>query len=186
VVSILQSGGVIIYPTDTIYGMGCKVSSHAAIARIYQLKGRRENKPMSFICAGISQVSQYAVVSDAMYRLAKQLLPGPYTLVLPASPTCPKAIQSAHRAVGIRIPDHAVTQAIVQALGEPLLTTSANASGANPISDPNQLEQQFGKVVDCILDAGLTSNEASTVLDCTGPEVVVLRQGAGQWPIAAA
>ena len=177
VVGILQSDGVIIYPTDTIYGIGCRLGSAAAIRRVYKIKGRREYKPLSFICADIGQV-----VSDTIYRLAKQLLPGPYTLILPATPNCPKVIQSSHRAVGIRIPNHPVTNALVQVLGEPLITTSANISGSAPMSDPTQLEKQFGQLVDYILDVGIITGESSTILDCTGQDITLVRLGAGSWP----
>ena len=184
-VEVLRQDGVIVYPTDTVYGIGCRIGSPAAIAAVYRAKGRQRRKPASFICQDLQQISHYVVLSDAAYRLAKQLLPGPYTLVLPASPACPKPIQSAHRAVGVRIPNSPVTAALVAALGEPLLSTSANISGGEALTNPAEIELAFGNKVDLILDAGIISGQSSTVLDCTGVEVVVLRQGAGEWPIMA-
>lgn len=181
-VEVLRSDGVLVYPTDTVYGIGCRLGSPAGIAAVYRAKGRQRRKPASFICRDLQQISRYAVLSDAAYRLAKQLLPGPYTLVLPASPACPKPIQSAHRAVGVRIPDCAVTAAIVQALGEPLISTSANMSGEETPEDAAAIERAFGPSVSLVLDAGALTGQPSTVLDCTGPEAVVLRQGAGLWP----
>ncbi len=181
-VEVLQADGVIVYPTDTVYGIGCRIGSPAGIAAVYRAKGRQRRKPASFICRDLQQISHYAVLSDAAYRLAKQLLPGPYTLVLPASPACPKPIQSAHRAVGVRIPDCAVTAAIVQALGEPLISTSANISGEETPEDAAAIERTFGPSVGLVLDAGVLSGQPSTVLDCTGSEASVIRQGAGPWP----
>ncbi len=181
-VQALRADGVIVYPTDTVYGIGCRIGSPAGIAAVYRAKGRQRRKPASFICRDLQQISRYAVLSDAAYRLAKQLLPGPYTLVLPASPACPKPIQSSHRAVGVRIPDCAVTAAIVEALGEPLISTSANTSGEQTPADPAAIERAFGPSVGLVLDAGMLSGQPSTVLDCTGSEVAVLRQGAGPWP----
>jgi tRNA threonylcarbamoyl adenosine modification protein (Sua5/YciO/YrdC/YwlC family) len=179
---MLRRDGVLVYPTDTVYGIGCRIGSPVAIAAVYRAKGRQRRKPASFICRDLQQISRYAVLSDGVYRLAKQLLPGPYTLVLPASSACPKPIQSAHRAVGVRIPDCAITAALVEALGEPLISTSANISGEETPADPAAIEQSFGARVNLVLDAGPLHGEPSTVLDCTGPEAVVIRQGAGPWP----
>lgn len=185
-VEVLRNDGVIVYPTDTVYGIGCRIGSPAAIAAVYRAKGRQRRKPASFICHDLSQVSRYAVLSDDAYRLAKLLLPGPYTLVLPASPSCPKPIQSAHRAVGVRIPASAVTAALVEALGEPLISTSANVSGEETPVDAGAIERTFGSRVRLVLDAGRLSGQPSTVLDLTGAEPTVIRAGAGPWPLTSA
>lgn len=179
----LRADGVVVYPTDTVYGIGCRIGSPAAIAAVYRAKGRQRRKPASFICRDLQQISRYAVLSDASYRLAKQLLPGPYTLVLPASPACPKPIQSAHRAVGVRIPASAVTAALVAALDEPLISTSANLSGQGTPVDAAAIERTFGPAVQLVLDAGPLSGEPSTVLDLTEAEPKVVRMGSGPWPL---
>lgn len=181
-VEVLRNDGVIVYPTDTIYGLGCSLGSAKAIDKIYQLKKRERHKPLSFICHDLQQVSQYAVLTNQIFRLAKRLLPGPYTLVVTASHLAPKVIQSAKQAVGIRIPNHAVTQQLVAALGQPLISTSANLSGEDSLSDPKELEEVFGNRVDMILDAGILPGDPSTVLDCTSEDIKLLRQGAGVWP----
>lgn len=183
VVAALRDDGTAIYPTDTVYGLGCRLGSAAGVERIYRLKRRERRKPMSFICSTLAQVSEYVVLSNPTYRLAKRLLPGPYTLVLPASAKTPRVVQSKVRAVGIRIPNHPVTSALVDALGEPLTSTSANLSGEAAEQDPVTLERTFGLEVDVVLDAGPLWGDPSTVLDCTGPEPVVIRQGAGLWPV---
>lgn len=182
VVEVLRHDGVIIYPTDTIYGLGCRLGSPKAIAKIYQLKKRERRKPLSFICHDLQQVSEYAILTNQVFRLAKRLLPGPYTLVLTASRLAPKVIQSAKQAVGIRIPNHEVTKQLVAALGQPLISTSANVSGENSLSDPKELEKVFGNRVDMVLDAGILHGDPSTVLDCTSEDIKLLRQGAGAWP----
>lgn len=181
-VEVLRNDCVIIYPTDTIYGLGCRLGSPKAIAKIYQLKKRERRKPLSFICHDLKQVSQYAVLTNQVFRLAKRLLPGPYTLVLTASRLAPKVIQSAKQAVGIRIPNHEVTKQLVAALGEPLISTSANLSGEDSLSNPKELEEIFGNRVDMILDAGILHGDPSTVLDCSSEDIKLLRQGAGVWP----
>lgn len=182
-IQVLQKDGVIVYPTDTIYGLGCRLSSAKGIERIYQIKKRQRRKPLSFICANIQQVSHYAILSNTAYKLAKRLLPGPYTLILPASGKSPKAIQSVNHAVGIRIPDHQVTMALVEALNEPLVSTSANASGDESLSDPSEIEGLFGSQTDLVLDAGILHGDPSTILDFTGDDIVLVRQGAGEWPV---
>jgi tRNA threonylcarbamoyl adenosine modification protein (Sua5/YciO/YrdC/YwlC family) len=182
-VAALRADGVIVYPTDTVYGLGCRIGSAAALERIYRLKRRERRKPMSFICGSLAQVSEYAVMSNHAYRLAKRLLPGPYTLVLPATARAPRVLQSKVRAVGVRIPSHPVTAALVAALGEPITTTSANLSGQATEPTPVEVERALGSGVDVILDAGPLWGDPSTVLDLTGADPVVLRQGAGPWPL---
>lgn len=179
----LRADGVVVYPTDTVYGLGCRIGSATALERIYRLKRRERRKPMSFICGSLAQVSEYAVMPNPAYRLAKRLLPGPYTLVLPATAKAPRVLQSRVRAVGVRIPSHPVTAALVAALGEPLTSTSANLSGQATEPTPAEIERTLGPGVDLILDAGPLWGDPSTVLDLTGSDPVVLRQGSGPWPL---
>ena len=125
-VEVLEGGGVIVYPTDTIYGLGCDITRKAAIERIQRIKGRDAKKPMSFVCADLNDISRYARVSNFAYRILKRLLPGPYTFILPAAKETPRLLRSRQKTVGIRIPDHPVSAALVAALGRPILSTSAN------------------------------------------------------------
>jgi tRNA threonylcarbamoyl adenosine modification protein (Sua5/YciO/YrdC/YwlC family) len=176
---VLGGGGVIIYPTDTIYGLGAAISKKQAVERIIALKGRDPKKPMSIVCADLSHISEYALVSNVAYRILRRFLPGPYTFVLPATAKLPKTLVSRQKTIGIRIPNHAVPLALVRALGEPLLSTSANKSGEDAISDPDVLKCQFGSQVDCILACDILSGEASSVISLVDDEIRILRAGAG-------
>lgn len=182
-VAVLRRGGVIIYPTDTIYGLGCDITNKKAVERILKLKGRDAKKPMSILCADLKHLSDYAIPTRSAYRIMKRLLPGPYTVVLFASRAVPKLLVTKQKTVGIRVPDHAVARALVKALGNPIITTSVNLAGAKPMDDPKKIAHEFGEKVDCIIDAGRVSGEPSTVLDLTSDEPVVLRPGVGKWPL---
>lgn len=176
-VSVLQSGGVILYPTDTVYGLGCAIGEKRAVDRIYQLKQVKREHPLSLVCPDLSGIARYAFVEDSAYRIMKRLLPGPYTFVLRATREVPRLLLRKRKTVGIRVPDHPVPQALLAALGSPLLSTSASIDGEF-LNDPDDLAMRF-RSVDAVLDAGLSSLEPSTVLDLTGNEIVVVRQGAG-------
>ena len=182
-VRVLERDGVIVYPTDTIYGLGCSLASKKAIKKIYQLKRREQNKPFSFICADLSMIGRYAVVSKAQFKLLKAYLPGPYTFILEAGEEAPKEVlpRKKRATVGIRIPDHPVPLALVKRLGVPIITTSVNVSGEDAYGNPEVMEERFGKQIDIILDAGILPKEPSTVIDLTGAEPVVIRQGKGQF-----
>ncbi len=175
--AVLQSGGVLIYPTDTVYGLGCALGQKRAVERIYQLKRVKREHPMSLVCPDLSGIARYAFVEDSAYRIMKRLLPGPYTFVLPATREVPRLLLRKRKTVGIRVPDHPVPLALLAALGVPLLSTSASIDGEF-LNDPDELAARF-RGVDAVLDAGWSSLEASTVLDLTGDEIVVLREGAG-------
>ena len=180
VVKILKDGGVIAYPTDTIYGIGCDIFNKKGIEKIYQIKKREKNKPMSFICADLSDISQYAIVSNYAYRIMRKCLPGPYTFVLEASSKTPKKIMSKRKTVGIRIPDHKICLAIVTELGHPLITTSANISTEEELNNPDDIEDKLGSSLGLIIDEGPLISEPSTIVDLTGDSPAVLREGKGE------
>ena len=178
-VEVLRAGGVIIYPTDTIYGLGCDITNKEAIDRILALKGRSHNKPMSFVCADLTNVSRYAHVSNHAYRILKRYLPGPYTFVLPAAKDTPRMLQSKQKTVGIRIPDHPVPLALVAALGNPIISTSANRSQQDVLTDPVALEDELGTDVDLILECGQLPVQPSSVISLIDDTIDILRPGAG-------
>ena len=178
-VDILRSGGVIAYPTDTIYGLGCDITNKQAIERIRHIKGRDKKKPMSFVCADLTQISNYAKVSNYAHRILKRSLPGAYTFVLPATRETPRVLQSKQKTVGLRIPDHPIPLALVAALGQPILSTSANRSEQEVITEPWMLEDEFGTQVDLILECGPLPVQASSVVSLVGDHTEVLRQGKG-------
>ena len=175
----LEAGGVIVYPTDTIYGIGCDIKSKNAIERIQRIKGRDAKKPMSFVCADVADISIYAHVSKFAFRLLKRLLPGPFTFILPATKKTPRVLRSKQKTVGVRIPDHPVTAALVQQLGRPLLSTSANRSEEEVLIDPVDLERELGPQVDMILECGILPVQPSTVVSLIDDEIQILRQGKG-------
>ncbi|MBT4609276.1 MAG: threonylcarbamoyl-AMP synthase [Gemmatimonadetes bacterium] len=178
-VETLKTGGVIVYPTDTVYGIGCDITNKNAIERIQRIKGRDAKKPMSFVCADVADISTYAQVSKFAFRLLKRLLPGPFTFVLPATKETPRVLRSKQKTVGVRIPDHSVTTALVQQLGRPLLSTSANRSTEDVLTDPVDLERELGPQVDMILECGILPVQPSTVVSLLDDEIQILRQGKG-------
>jgi tRNA threonylcarbamoyl adenosine modification protein (Sua5/YciO/YrdC/YwlC family) len=180
-VEALKSGGVIIYPTDTVYGIGCSVFDKDAIERIYQIKRQDVAKPFSFVCSDLSHISEYAKVSNPAYRLMKHLIPGPYTFVLPASrlKQLPKSMISKRKTVGIRVPANTISLAIVRELGHPILSASVMSRNGGVINNPEMIRELYDKQVDLILDGGIVLSEPSTVLDLTDDQPVVLREGAG-------
>jgi tRNA threonylcarbamoyl adenosine modification protein (Sua5/YciO/YrdC/YwlC family) len=180
-VEILENDGIIIYPTDTCYGIGCSIFSKKAIERIYHLKHYKKTKQLSIICSDISDISKYAVISDLAYRNMKRLLPGPYTCIMRATKLVPKTLSDKKKEVGIRIPDNSICNAIVEALGHPLLS-----AGAGPIEDeemanhPALLHDHFGEQVDMVLDGGVLEGGYSTILRFEGETVEVQREGKGE------
>ena len=183
-VEVLERGGIIVYPTDTVYGIGCDIFNKKAIDRIYQIKGKSKKQPLSFIVPNLKDISKYAYVSDPAYRLMRRILPGPYTVVLPATRMVPKKIAPVNkRTVGIRIPDNKVCMMLLEAYPNPIISTSANLSGSEILNDPEVIAKELGHLVDLILDAGMLGLEPSTVIDLTGEEPVVLRQGKGPFPL---
>ena len=178
---VLRNGGVIIYPTDTVYGIGCSIFNKDAIERIYRMKGQDRKKPFSFLCSDLSHISEYAKVSNPAFRFMKHLIPGPYTFILPASPLkqLPKSILTKRKAVGIRVPSNKISLALIKELGHPILSASVTNGTGEIINDPQVIKEKYEKTVDLILDGGMSSLEVSTVLDLTDEQPVVVRKGAG-------
>lgn len=179
VVEILEQGGVIAYPTDTTYGIGCSILNKRGIERIHAIKQRDRKKPFSFICSDLSDIARYAKVSNYQYKVMKRLLPGPYTFVLPASGLVPGLLVTKQKTVGIRIPDNKICLSIVDRLGHPIITTSANRSGEEPIGDPAEVERELGKQLDIVVAGGVLSASVSSVISLIDDIPVVLRKGVG-------
>lgn len=179
VVECLKQGGVIAYPTDTIYGLGCDIFNKKGVKKLYQIKRRDPKKPFSFICADLSDVAVYAQVSNFAFKIMKRYLPGPYTFVLEATRIVPDLLTTKQKTVGIRIPDNPIALAIVQQLGHPLVTTSVNISGEDPCYDPAEIEAAIGRQIDLVVDGGIVMGEPSTVISLVDDQVTILRQGSG-------
>jgi tRNA threonylcarbamoyl adenosine modification protein (Sua5/YciO/YrdC/YwlC family) len=176
-VEVLRRGGVIVYPTGTVYGLGCDIHQKKAVERIYQLRQLKKDHPLSFMCPDLSKIARYAHVDDFAYRIMKRLAPGPYTFVLRATRDVPKLLVRKQKTVGIRVPDDTVALALLNELGSPIVSTSATIDD-QVLNDPDELYARFPHV-DAFVDGGWGGIEPSTVIDLTGPEVVVLREGAG-------
>lgn len=177
-VEILRRGGVIAYPTDTVYGIGCDIFQKKAIEAVYRIKGMREDQPLAFICPDLGDIARYALVTDRAYRIMRSMLPGPYTFILPATREVPRILMMKRRTVGIRVPAHPVAQALLEELGHPIVSTSATWQGEQ-LNDPADIALYF-KQLDLIVDAGWGMLEPSTVIDMTEDQPVVVRQGAGK------
>lgn len=178
---VLRAGGIVIYPTDTVYGLGCSIENKNAIEKIYLIKGQRADKPFSFVCADLTHISEYAHVSNAAFKLMKRLIPGPYTFILPAARMkhLPKILVSKRRTVGIRVPNSAVSLALVRSLGHPILSTSVTTEDGEILNDPALIAQHFRNRVELILDGGVLASEPSTVVDLTTDTPIIVREGAG-------
>lgn len=185
VAECLKDGGVIIYPTDTIYGLGCDINQHKAVDRICKIKNVDPQKAMlSFICRDLSHLSDYTKSIDTpLYRMLKSYLPGPYTFVLPASKQVPKILQSKKSTVGLRIPDNNICQHILDELGNPILSASLPGEMVEEYTDPEVIYENFGDKVDFVIDGGIGNMIPSTVIDCTTDEWSIIRQGQGVWAV---
>lgn len=181
-VKVLRDGGIVIYPTDTVYALGCDALNVRAVERICQIKGINPQKVnLSIICRELSWVSEYAKLSNLYFKLLKRNLPGAFTFILPTSSSLPKIYKN-RKTVGIRIPDNAITLALVEALGNPLLTTSVAIDEEEPEygTDPELIAERYESVADLIIDGGEGGTTPSTTVDCTGDEPVILREGKGE------
>lgn len=179
VVECLRQGGVIIYPTDTTYGIGCDIYNRKGVKKIFQIKQRDSRKPFSFICNDLAEISNYAQVSNFAFKIMKRHLPGPYTFVLEATKIVPDSLSTKQKTVGVRIPENKICQEIVRELGHPLVTTSANLSGEETLQDPQEIDAQMGRMVEMVIDGGISLGEASTVISLVDDEIEVLRVGSG-------
>ncbi len=178
-VKILSEGGVIIYPTDTVYGIGCDIFNKEALERIFSIKNDGITKLFSFVCSDLKDIAKYARVSDYAYRTMKRLLPGPYTFILPAAKQVPKKLWSKRKTVGIRIPKHTVTQKLVAELGNPIISTSATNRKGKLILDPAEIKSIFQSQVDLMLSQGALNGKPSSIVDLSGETPEVVREGAG-------
>lgn len=184
IVDCLKNDGIIIYPTDTVYAMGCNMMSQKAVEKLCQLKNIKPEKAnFSFVCSDLSHLANYAKpISNTVFRVMKKALPGPYTFILEANQNVPKLLKQNKKTVGIRVPNNPICKAIVEALGNPIISTSLhnpNDDVLDYFSDPEQIHQQYEKKVDLVIDGGFGSIYGSTVIDCSEDEFVVIREGLG-------
>ena len=183
IVNTLRDGGIIIYPTDTIYGLGCDIYQHKAIEKICRIKNVDPRKAqLSFVCYDLSHLSDFAKqLPTYVFRMLKEYLPGPYTFILPASKMVPKILQSKKDTIGLRIPDNTIARAIVKELGRPVLSASLPGDAVEDYTDPEIMYENFMNEVDIVVDGGIGGTVPSTIIDCTGSEPVLIRQGLGEW-----
>lgn len=178
-VDVLRDGGVIIYPTDTVYGLGCDLSNKRGIERIYDIKKRNKKQPLSFVCSDLKHISQYAQVTDYAYKTMKRLLPGPYTFILEASRLVPKIIMPKRPTTGIRVPDNEICLSLIRELGQPIISTSVKTQGGEDLGNPNIIDEHFGRIVDLIIDGGIIDPQPSSVISLIDDTVDVIRIGKG-------
>ncbi len=180
----LLSSGIIVYPTDTIYGLGCDIFQHKAIERICRIKNIDPRKAqLSFVCHDLSDLSKYTKsISTPLYRMLKNYLPGPYTFILPASKEVPKILKSKKDTIGLRVPDNNITGSIVRELGHPVLSTSLPGQQVEEYTDPELIYENFKNLVDIVIDGGIGGMIPSTIVDCTTEPPQLIRQGVGIWP----
>jgi len=179
VVEVLEGGGVIGYPTDTIYGVGCDLFNPEAIRKIHQLKKLEKKKPLSFICSDLKDISRYAYVSNSTYKMMKRLLPGAYTFVLKATKLVPKIAMTKQNTVGIRIPDNKICLALVKELGHPIISTSVYKPDEGLYNDPAEIEERFGKQLNLVIDGGVIVAEHSSIIDLADDVPKIIRKGKG-------
>jgi len=180
VAEVLRNEGVIAYPTDTVYGIGCDIFAKRAIDKIFGIKGKSHKSPLSFICSDLKDISNYAYVSNRAYKVMRHLLPGPYTFVLKATPLVPKLMVTKIKTVGIRIPDNKICIALLRELGHPIVSTSASFGEYDIFTDPEEIDIRLGHQLDVIIDGGLLGKVTSSVVDLTNDDNFrVLRAGKG-------
>jgi tRNA threonylcarbamoyl adenosine modification protein (Sua5/YciO/YrdC/YwlC family) len=178
-VDVLRQGGIIIYPTDTVYGLGCDLSNKKGIERIYELKRRNRKQPLSFICSDLKHISQYAMVTDYAYKTMKRLLPGPYTFILEASRLVPKIILPKRSTTGIRVPDNQICLDLIKELGQPIISTSVKTADGEDLGTPYEIQERFGRTVDLIIDGGIIIPEPSSVISLVDDNIEIIRHGKG-------
>ena len=183
IVETLKNGGLIIYPTDTVYGLGCDIYNKQAVEKICRIKGiKPEKMNFSIICSDLSNISEYTMqIDNSVFRLIKRALPGAYTFILKASNNIPKIFKNNKKTIGIRIPDHKIPLVIVEKLGHPILTTSIHHEDEilDYITDPYAIYERFEHIVDIVIDGGVGGIQPSTIIDCSNETPVVTREGAG-------
>jgi len=179
VADALRQGGIIAYPTDTFYGIGCDIMNKKAIEKIYQIKQRNKNKPFSFICSGLKNISRYAKVSNYAYRTMKRLLPGPYTFILEGSKMVPKMMLTKRKTAGIRVPDNRICIDLIRQLGNPIISTSATLPNNDILHDPSLIHEHLNSRLDFVIDGGPVPGNPSSVISLIHDDPVVLREGLG-------
>lgn len=176
---VLANGGIIAYPTDTVYGIGCDIFSKQSIEKIFLLKGKSKNSPLSFICPDLKDIAKYAYVSNPAYRVMRQLLPGPYTFILRGTRLVPRLMITKRKTVGIRVPDNNICLALLNELGHPIVSTSASIKDDIIFNDPEEIDIHLGHALDLVIDGGILETTASSVVDLTEEPFRVLRNGKG-------
>ena len=179
VVEVLRRGGIIAYPTDTIYGIGCDIMNKKAIERVYQIKQIPRHTPFSFICSDLKNISEYAKVSNYAYKTMRRLLPGAYTFILEGSNQVPKMMLTKRKTAGIRVPNNPICLALINSLGNPIISSSASTRDGDLLREPWLVEQHFGKQLDLVIDGGQVPGEPSSVISLIDDEPVVIREGLG-------
>lgn len=183
VAEILAGGGLVIYPTDTQYGLGCDLTNKKAIEKVYRIKQRNQKSPFSFVCSDLTHISEYAKVSNFAYRTMKRLFPGPYTFILDGTKLVPQLMLTKRHECGIRVPNHPVTLGLVGALGRPIINTSAALEGQPVPTTAEEFVDLFKNQVDAVIDGGPVTGRPSTIISLIEDEPVVLREGLGPWPV---
>jgi len=181
VVEKLKEGGIIAYPTDTIYGIGCDIFHKGATERLYQIKGKDQNKPLSFLCSDLTDITTYASVSNQNFKIMRRLVPGPYTFILEASRIVPKIMVTKRKTVGIRVPDNNICHEIIKTLGHPIITTSVRNSEDELFNDADEIAERLKSVIDIVVDGGRINPHHSTVIDLTGEVPEIIREGKGDF-----
>ena len=178
-VEVLKNGGVIIYPTDTVYGLGCDIFNKKAVERIYMIKNETDTKLFSFLCSDLKDISKYAKVSNYAYKSIKKLIPGAYTFILPAAKEVPKRLWTKRKTVGIRVPDNYVARTLAEKIGNPIISTSVTTRKGELIYNPLEIKSIFNRQVDLMLSMGALNGVPSSIIDFTGEEAEIVREGAG-------
>ncbi|MGC4070004.1 MAG: L-threonylcarbamoyladenylate synthase [Polyangiaceae bacterium] len=177
-VDALEAGDIIGYPTDTVYGLGCDLMNKKALDRLYQMKGMPRSRPLAFVCRDLAEVARFAVMHNHVFRTLRAHLPGPYTFIVEATREVPRVVQTPRKTVGIRVPKHPVTQALIAELGRPILTTTACRPGEEPFVDPRDIDDAFPSLA-LVIDAGNSGILPSTIVDLTEEQPKIIREGAG-------
>ncbi len=178
-VEVLREGGIVVYPTDTAYGIGCDLFNKRGIEKIYEIKRRNKVQPFSFICSDLSDINNYAAVTNYSYKIMKRLLPGPYTFILGASRLVPKILLPKRKEVGIRIPDHEVCLSLVREFGGPIISTTVKLPDGEILTDPEIINEKLGHAVDMVIDSGILPPELSTVVSLVDDVPEIIREGKG-------
>lgn len=179
VLGILKQGGIIAYPTDTHYGIGCNIMNKKAIEKVYALKQRNKKKPFSFICSDLKNISMYAKVTNYAYKTMRRLLPGPYTFILEGSKLVPKIMLTKRKTAGIRVPDHPICQALTSGLGNPIISTSVTTPEDGLLNEPWLINEAWGNRIDAVIDGGPVPGEPSSIISLIDDEPEILREGSG-------